>query len=94
MKRTEFEKWNAPGSEGPDSGRRNKMLLTKQGIKLWASGMIVIIMSTALSLGVATVAEGMSFWELAFIIFVLFPLAHGWVQRWFWKGDDDEPAEL
>ncbi len=72
------------------------MLLTKIGLKLWGSGMLVVIMSTIFSEFMLQIVDTLSFWEIMFMVFVLFPMVLGWVQRWYWtRGtDDDEPAEL
>lgn len=70
------------------------MLLTKKGLKIWVSGMIVVILSTAFSVAMESVSRGMEFWELLFIVFVLFPLVLGWVQRWYWtRGEPDDTTE-
>ncbi len=71
------------------------MLLTKRGLKLWGSGMIVVIMSVLLTLVMTEDAvENMSLTEAAIIVLVLFPLALGWVQRWYWtKGEPDDTVE-
>ncbi len=70
------------------------MLLTKKGLKLWGSGMIVVIMSVILTFLMTEEAiENMSLTELALIVLVLFPLALGWVQRWYWKGESDDTEE-
>jgi len=61
------------------------MMLTWAGLKLWASGMLTLLMSVVLALLMTEeVIDSMSLGELAFIFLVLYPLAIGWVQRWLW----------
>jgi len=73
------------------------MLLTKKGLKIWGSGMIVLIMTFLFSLLMTEeYLNAMSLWELLFIGLLLLPLALGVAQNWYWtRGDsDDEPVEL
>ncbi len=72
------------------------MLLTKKGLKLWGSGLLVLVMSALFSEAMSALTlDEMSLWELGFILFVLFPLILGWVQRWYWmRRVDDVSAEL
>ena len=73
------------------------ILMTKKGFKLWGSGMLVVIMSVLFTfLMTEEYLENVSLAEMAIVILVLYPLAIGWAQRWYWtRGDsDDEPAEL
>lgn len=61
------------------------MMLTWAGLKLWASGMLMLLMSVGLALLMTEkVIDSMSLGELTFIFLVLYPLAIGWVQRWLW----------
>lgn len=60
-------------------------MLTKAGLKLWASGMLMLLTSVVLGwLMTEKVVNSMSLGELAFIFLVLYPLVLGWMQRWFW----------
>lgn len=70
------------------------MMLTWAGLKLWASGMLMLATTAVLGLLMTDdVIDGMSLGELAFIFLVLYPLILGWVQRWLWtptsKGERD-----
>ena len=56
------------------------MLVTKAGLKLWASGLIGMAVVFASSF----LWPYLSFGEVTFLIFVLLPLVIGWCQRWFW----------
>lgn len=71
------------------------MLMTKKGLKLWGSGMIMIAMSVAfVFLMTEDVVGSISLTTLAIYGLVLFPLAAGWVQRWYWtRGTDDAVPE-
>ena len=61
------------------------MILTKAGIKLWVSGMLVILTTAVLGLLVTDdVLASMSLGEMAFVFLVVYPLAIGWTQRWMW----------
>jgi len=62
------------------------MLVTKKGFKLWGSGMLVLACTFVLGLLMTEeVIDGMSLGELAFIFLVLYPMAIGVTQRWFWN---------
>ena len=71
------------------------MMLTKAGFKLWASGMLVIIMDAVVgALYTEETMDSLSLGELVFIFVVLWPLAIGWVQRWFWlRGTTQESTD-
>ena len=75
--------------------RGKEMILTLKGLKLWGSGMIVLFMSFGFSMLMTEEYIGsMSNWEIVVVLFVLFPLALGAAQNWYWKrGETDDPVE-
>ena len=87
MQSTESGKWNAPGSEEPDSGRRSKaMIITLKGLKAWGSGIVVMVMSAGFTmLMTEAYVESMSIWEMVVLLFIIFPLALGITQNWYWS---------
>jgi hypothetical protein len=57
--------------------------------------MLVVIMSTIFSEFMLQTVDTLTLWEAAFLVFVLFPLVIGWVQRWFWtRGVADDDPEV
>ena len=60
------------------------MLVTKQGLKMWASGALVLAVSVPFYLLLQYEGEQWSLGMLAFMVLVMQPLAIGWLQRWFW----------
>jgi len=71
------------------------MILTKKGLKVWGSGMIVMLMSVGFTMLLTEeYIASMTLWEMAAIVLVLFPLAIGAVQSWYWtKGEPDDTVE-
>ena len=65
------------------------MMVTKAGLKLWASGALVLAVSVPFALLVEYEGEQWSLGMFAFVIVVMQPLAIGWVQRWFWNRNLD-----
>lgn len=70
------------------------LMITKKGLKLWGSGMIMLIMGAVYSFLIDPAFDTMSLGELAFCTLVLLPLATGWAQKWYWtRGADDAVQE-
>lgn len=60
------------------------MMLTKAGLKLWASGMLATLTMSGFGLLFAEATEQWSLAEAAFLWLLVAPMVVGLLQRWFW----------
>lgn len=61
------------------------LMVTKEGLKLWGSGMLMALMAGLFGLAIPYLEITEASLAVRAIYFLLaFPLAMGWVQRWFW----------